>query len=78
MSDSCRPWLAVRQPSFRGGVPQVTTRPGDVPGKCGAEEKHVIPTSERVLQSVLLVERRHVDLVRTGSAACRPGRACPV
>ncbi|WP_369051837.1 putative leader peptide [Kineococcus terrestris] len=49
----------------------MTTRSGEVLGKRGTEENQVIDERGRGSRTVLLVARRHVDLVRTSSATCR-------
>lgn len=83
MSPSFEPWLAGRQPSRCGGVPQVTTRCGDRRASThaarsgpGVQEQAMAtgslsPTSlPLVLITLHGVRRRHVDLGRLASAIC--------
>ncbi|GHB32231.1 hypothetical protein GCM10010377_23160 [Streptomyces viridiviolaceus] len=91
MSVSDKPWLADRQPSLRGGVPQVTTGPDDVSvsaraHRAGTEtvtDMYAAPrTAARRPQGRVLpcpsplVADRAVDLLRVSSALCTdPGGA---
>lgn len=91
MSVSAKPWLADRQPSHRGGVPQVTTGPEYVsvsarPRKgrnSDGDVMHAAPSTAvrraagrvRPYASPLVADRA-VDLLRVNSALCTaPGRA---
>lgn len=83
MSPSFEPWLAGRQPSRCGGVPQVTTRCGNRRASTraarsgpGVQEKAMatasLSPSSLPLALITLhgVRRRHVDLGRLASAIC--------
>lgn len=90
MSVSDKPWLADRQPSHRGGVPQVTTGPDDFGKREGptgagrvsdamdAAPRTAVrrPQSRALAYATLFVADRAVDLLRVNSALCTaPGCA---
>ncbi len=84
MSVSDKPWLAVRQPSLRGGVPQVMTRPRDARASAVSARPEgqigVVTAMHAVTWAVcwrrhgrsVATSRRHIDLLRVSSALCRP------